>query len=336
MLALVTGATGFVGANLACALAERGDRVRALVRRSASRLDALEGVPVEYAAGDILDSDSLLEAMRGCQVVFHVAAVSQYWRSGAEAVYRVNVEGTRNVLHAALKCGVQRLVHTSSVAALGYSPPNAPADETQTFPDHLRWFVYGHSKHLSELEVHEAIGRGLPAVIVNPCVVLGPRDVNFVSGSLIRASVRGQLRVVPPGGSNLVHVADVVAGHIAAAERGRVGERYILGGENLSHKAAARMLSQVTGGPPPLLTLPAWSLPALARLVDAVNRLNRPLAKTGDFRKPPLVTGQQIRLGACTFYVRNDKAVRELGLPRTPLRQAAAEACAWYREHGLL
>ena len=326
MLALVTGATGFVGANLACALAERGDRVRVL-RRSASRLDALEGVPVEYAAGDILDSDSLLEAMRGCQVVFHVAAVSQYWRSSAEAVYRVNVEGTRNVLHAALRCGVQRLVHTSSAAALGYSPPNAPADETQTFPDHLRWFVYGHSKHLSELEVHEAVGRGLPAVIVNPCVVLGPRDVNFVSGSLIRASVRGQLRVVPPGGSNLVHVADVVAGHIAAAERGRVGQRYILGGENLSHKAAAKILSQVTGGPPPLLTLPAWSLPALARLVDAVNRLNR---------KPPLVTGQQIRLGACTFYVRNDKAVRELGLPRTPLRQAAADACAWYREHGLL
>jgi dihydroflavonol-4-reductase len=326
MLVLVTGATGFVGANLARALVARGDRVRVL-RRGASRLDALEGVPVEYATGDILDAGSLEEAMRGCEVVFHVAAVSQYWRSKPATVYQVNVDGTRNVLQAALACGVQRVVHTSSTAAIGYSTPAAPADESQSFPDHLQWFVYGHSKHLSEMEVHQAVARGLPAVIVNPAIVLGPRDVNFVSGSLIRASVRGQLRVVPPGGSNIVHVADVVAGHIAAAERGQVGERYILGGENLSHGAAARVISEVTGGPPPAWTLPTWLLPPLARLVDALNRVSW---------RPPLVTGQQVRLGAWSFYVSNNKAVRELGLPQTPFRQAAADAYAWYREHNLL
>jgi dihydroflavonol-4-reductase len=326
MLALVTGATGFVGANLARAVAERGERVRVL-RRSTSRLDALEDVPVEYATGDILDPDSLLEATRGCQVVYHVAAVSQYWRIGPESVYRVNVEGTRNVLQAALACGVERVVHTSSVAAIGPSSPGTPADESQPFPDRLRWFVYGHSKHVSELEVHAAVTQGLPAVIVNPGIVLGPRDINFVSGSLIRASLRGQLRVVPPGGSNMVHVSDVVAGQIAAAERGRVGERYILGGENLSHKAAAQILSEVTGGPPPALTLPARLLPALAHLVDFLNRLSL---------RPPLVTGEQIRLGGETFFVTNEKAVRELGLPQTPLRQAAADAYVWYRQHGLL
>jgi dihydroflavonol-4-reductase len=201
------------------------------------------------------------------------------------------------------------------------------ADESQTFPDHLQWFIYGHSKHLSEQEVHAAVAQGLPVVIVNPGIVLGPRDINFVSGSLIRASLRGQLRVVPPGGSNMVHVSDVVAGQIAAAEHGRVGERYILGGENLSHKVAAQIISEVTGGAPPVLTLPARSLPGLARLVDFLNRLRQ---------RAPLVTGEQIRLGGETFYVTNEKAVRELGLPQTPFRQAAADAYAWYRERNLL
>jgi dihydroflavonol-4-reductase len=323
---LITGATGFVGANLARALAERGDRVRVL-RRATSRLDALADVAVEFVTGDILEPNTLAAAMRDCDVVYHVAALSQYWRSGPELVYQVNVEGTRNVLQAALAHGVPRLVYTSSVSAIGYAPPDAPADESQTFPDQLQWFVYGHSKHLAELEVQQAVARGLAAVIVNPGIVLGPRDVNFVSGSLIRASVNGQLRIVPPGGSNIVHVADVVAGHIAAAERGRIGERYILGGENLSHRQAASIIAEVTGGPPPVLTLTPWLLPLLARLVDGMNR------RSG---QTPLVTGQQIRLGGRHFYVRSDKAIRELGLPQTPFRQAVVDAYAWYCDHGWL
>jgi dihydroflavonol-4-reductase len=326
MRALVTGATGFVGSNIAAALAARGDQVRVL-RRATSQLKALEGVAVEYAVGDILDPDSLLAAMQGCELVFHVAAVSQYWRSSKETVYRVNVEGTRNVLQAALAVGVQRVVHTSSVAALGYPPRGTTADESQVFPTELSWWPYGHSKHLAELEVQNAVERGLPAVIVNPTIVIGPRDVNFISGSLIRASVKGQLRVVPPGGSNIVHVDDVVAGHLAAAEQGRVGERYILGGENLSHWDAAVKIASVTGGALPRMVLPHWTLPALARIIDTFNRLSP---------WPPLVAGEQILLGGETFYVDNSKAVRELGLPQTPLRQAAADAYFWYLEHGLL
>jgi dihydroflavonol-4-reductase len=324
--ALVTGATGFVGSNLALALAARGDRVRVL-RRATSRLDALEGIPVEYRVADVLDPDSLADALRGCNVVFHAAAVSQYWRADRETIYRVNVVGTRNVMEAALRAGVERVVHTSSVAALGCPPRGATADESQKFPAAQSWFAYGHSKHLAESEVHTAVTQGLPAVIVNPGIVVGPRDVNFVSGSLVRASARGQLRVVPPGGSNLVHVGDVVAGHLAAAERGRVGERYILGGENLTHWEAAEILARVTGGPGPRLMLPAWLLPPLAWLVDTLNRLSQ---------LPPLVSGEQIRLGAETFYVDNRKAVHELGLPGTPFRQAAADAYAWYCEHDLL
>lgn len=326
MKVLVTGATGFVGANIAAALAARGDRVRVL-RRTTSRLDALEGVPVEYAVGDILDPDSLVAAMQNRELVFHVAAVSQYWRSSRDTVYRVNVEGTRNVMQAALAAGVQRVVHTSSVAALGYPPRGATADESQVFPPDLSWWPYGHSKHMAELEVGKAVKTGLPAVIVNPTIVIGPRDVNFISGSLIRASAKGQLRVVPPGGSNIIHVDDVVAGHLAAAERGRVGERYILGGENLSHWEAAETIASVTGGARPRLVLPHWVLPPLARAVDAFNALTP---------WPPLVAGEQILLGGETFYVDNRKAVRELGLPQTPFRQAAADAYNWYREHGLM
>jgi dihydroflavonol-4-reductase len=326
MKALVTGATGFVGSNVAAALAARGDQVRVL-RRDTSRLDALEKVPVEYTVGDILAPDSLATAMQGCEVVFHVAAMSQYWRSTRETIYRVNVEGTRNVMQAALTARVERVVHTSSVAALGYPPRGTMADESQAFPPELSWWAYGHSKHLAELEVQKAVAQGLPAVIVNPTIIVGPRDVNFVSGSLIRASVKGQLRLVPPGGSNIVHVGDVVAGQLTAAERGRVGERYILGGENLSHWEAAMIMAEVTQGARPMLVLPYWSLGPIALLVDVFNALNR---------QPPLVTGYQIRLGGESFYVDNSKAVRELGLPQTPFRQAAADAYAWYQDHNLL
>jgi len=326
MKVLVTGATGFVGSNLAAALAARGDEVRVL-RRSTSRLEALEGTPVEYIVGDILDPDSLVAAMLDRELVFHVAAMAQYWRSSKETIYRINVQGTRHVVHAALATGVKRVVHTSSVAALGYPPRDTLADESQAFPAKLNWWPYGHSKYLAELEVGKAVEQGLPAVIVNPTIVIGPRDVNFVSGSLIRAAARGQLLVVTPGGSNYVHVDDVVAGHLAAAERGRVGERYILGGENLSHWEAAQIIASVTGGPRPRLVLPDWSLPPLARVIDAFNALSP---------RPPLVAGEQILLGGETFYVDNSKAVRELGLPQTPFRQAAGDAYNWYREHGLL
>ena len=326
MKVLVTGATGFVGSNIAAALAARGDQVRVL-RRSTSRLDALEGVPVEFVIGDILDPDSLVAAMDGPKLVFHVAANAQYWRSSKETVYRVNVDGTRNIMQAALAAGVERVVHTSSVAALGYPPRGTLADERQVFPPELSWWPYGHSKYLAELEVKKAVEKGLPAVIVNPTIVIGPRDVNFISGSLIRASTKGQLRVVTSGGSNIVHVDDVVAGQLAAAERGRVGERYILGGENLSHWEAAETIASVTGGARPRFILPDWSLAPLAHVIDAFNALSR---------RPPLVAGEQVLLGSQTFYVDTNKAVRELGLPQTPFRQAAADAYTWYREHGLL
>ena len=326
MRVLVTGATGFVGSNLAAALTAQRCDVRVL-RRESSRLDTLEGIPVEHAIGDILDEESLVAAINGCERVFHVAAMSEYWRSTKESVYRVNVDGTRNVVAAALRAGVTRFVHTSSVAAIGIPRGGGLADETQEYPPEMEWWAYGHSKYLAEREVIEAVERGLDAVIVNPAIVLGPRDVNFISGSLIRASVKGQLRVVPPGGSNVVHVDAVVAGHLAAADKGRTGERYILGGENVSHWDMAEIIASVTGGARPRVVLPRWLLPPVAWIVDGFNALSR---------RPPLTTGEQIRLGGEAIYVDVGKAVRELDLPRIPLRKAAEDAYLWYRDNGLL
>lgn len=326
MKVLVTGATGFLGSNLAAALAEQGHEVRVL-RRKTSRLTALEGVRFDSVIGDIMEPGSVEAAVTGCDLVFHTAAISQYWLNDRATTYRVNVEGTRNVVNAARKAGVQRLVHTSSVAALGYGSRGTLLDETHEFPDAQQWWPYGHSKYLAEQAVHEACEAGLAAVIVNPTIILGPRDINFVSGSIVKASIEGTLRVAPPGGANFVHVADVVAGHIAAATRGRPGERYILGCENLSYYAMATIAGEVTGGAGPLVILPQWTLRPLAWIVDTVNALRK---------APPVMTGERMLLSGETFYFDTGKAVRELELPQTPFRTAVEDTYRWYKDHKFL
>lgn len=326
MRALITGGTGFLGANLAAALVERGWTVRVL-RRPTSSLKALEGIPVEEAIGDILDVESLRKAMEGCGTLFHAAGLAQYWRVPRETVYQVNVEGTRNALEAAKAAGVQRVVHTSSIAAFGVPAQDGLVNETHGFPASSESWAYGHSKYLAEQAVLAAVAQGLSAVIVNPAIIMGPRDINFVGGELIRASIKGQLRVVPPGGSSTIHVADAVAGHIAAAEKGRTGERYILGAENLTHWEMASILSQVTGGGRPMAVLSKASLPVLGWVVDTFNRVRG---------GPPLVSGEQIRLSAHRFFMDPSKAVRELGLPQRPFREAARGAFEWYQARGMI
>lgn len=323
---LVTGATGFLGSNLAAALVEQGHQVR-ILRRATSRLDALTGIDVEHCIGDIEDRESIDKAVAGCELIFHTAAISQYWLNDTATTYRVNVEGTRNVLDAARRAGVRRVVHTSSVAALGYGRRGTLLDETHDLPETQYWWPYAHSKHLAEQVVLETVAQGQEAVIVNPTIIVGPRDINFVSGSIITASLRGQLRIAPPGGANFVHVDDVVAGHLAAAQAGRPGERYILGCENLTYWDMAKVAHDVTGGPGPILLLPRFSLAPLAWSVDLFNK----------FRKgPPVMTGERMQLSGETFYFSVDKARTQLSLPQTPFRQALKDAYDWYREHNFL
>ncbi len=326
MRALVTGATGFVGANIVAALAARGVAVR-ILRRPTSRLDALEGLCYEEAIGDILDEEAVRQATDGCDWVFHAAGTADYWRSGLDRLYRINVEGTRTVMAAALAVGVARVVHTSSVAALGPPPPGALGDETLQFSLRPEQFYYGHSKYLGEQEVRKAIARGLPAVIVNPCVILGPRDVNFISGSLVREVAQRWVPISLPGGMNLVSVEAVAAGHIAAAERGRCGERYILGGVNLTHTEILRLVARVVGQRPPLVEAPTWLVPLLAGALAVLERAWP--------RRLPL-SAEQLRLATHTFFYSSRKAMEELGLPATDPEATIRQTVDWYRSHGML
>ena len=326
MLALVTGGIGFVGSNLVAALTNRGIGVRVL-RRPASSMVGLDGLACEVCVGDVLDSvDTLAAAMAGCTWVFHTAAISDYWRyRRRNRLYRANVEGTHNVLAAALRAGVERLVLTSSIAALGVPAPGRQlADRFNLRP---RRFPYGHSKHLAECELRRAVAAGLAAVTVNPTVVIGPRDVNRISSAMIVEAARGRLRVAAPGGTNFVGVADVAQGHVAAAERGRVRERYILAGENLSFRDAFATVCDIVNRPGPVVVLPRWTIPVAAAAVGVARFVVGP-------RLP--IDGKQMRLSSAAIYADGSKARKELGVPCTPLRAAVQSAHDWYLENHYL
>jgi dihydroflavonol-4-reductase len=327
MKAFVTGGTGFVGANVVAALNGEGIAARVL-RRESSSLLALEGLDYESAVGDILQSPAeLAEQMAGCEWVFHVAAVSDYWRQGTEWLYKVNVEGTKNVLAAAKLVGVGRFVHTSSLAAMGIPEKGTLLDESSLFNLKPEQWPYAHSKHLAEIEVLKAVEDGLDAVIVNPTVVLGPRDINEISGSIILEAANGLLRFFPPGGVNYVSVADVAVGHIAAAEEGRIGDRYILGNVNLTHEEAITTICEIIGKPPPSLRIPPWVLPIAAVGVDV-----------GRFflgNKVPM-DANQVRMSGATVFADIRKAKKELNLLQTSFRTTVQSTYDWYNSHGYI
>jgi dihydroflavonol-4-reductase len=327
MNALITGATGFIGANLIEALNTKGWSARAL-RRQTSSLRALDGLTYESAIGDINDPASLAPAMRDVDVVFHVAASADYWRSSVEKMMRVNVEGTRNVLQAALDASVRRVVFTSSCAALGKPRFGQALDEAAQFNMQPKDFPYGHSKVLAEHACHEFIQRGLDVVIVNPAVVMGPRDVNLISSSMIvEAAKRGGIPILPPGGVSVVDVADVCTAHIVAAERGRTGERYILTSENLTYAQLFCTIATTVGGRAPWLRVPAGALRLGADAIDF-------LRETLKVQLP--INGEQTRFSAETFWFDGSKARREFGLNPKPFVETAHRTFEWYKENGYL
>ncbi len=323
MKALVTGATGFVGAHVVRALLDEGHSVRALHRRS-SKLDALAGLNYESALGDMTDLDSLRAASAGCDWVFHVAAVADYWRADLARMMDVNVEGTRRVLQAARETGVQRVVFTSSAAAVGFRD-DRPADEADAFNLQPDRFPYGYSKVLAEAVVAEAVQAGQEVVTVNPVVVMGPGDLNVISGDFVLKIKRLQWGVpVTPGGVAVIDVRDVARMQIAAAQRGRVGERYILGTANYKYADWFALIAEVVGASRPRLPLPAWTLPLFADLIDAAQRLGIALP----------VDGNQTRLGARDIFFDGGKAWRELTQPQIDMRQSVKDTYEWYLEHG--
>lgn len=326
MRVLVTGATGFIGSQLTAELVLRGYQARVL-RRPGSKTLMLDGLPVEHVYGDILQPDAVERAVAGCEWVFHVAALASYWRVQREQVYAVNVQGTKVVMDACLRAGVRRVVYTSSVAAIGIPRNGRPADEENPFDPLSASFAYADSKYRAEEVVRKAVAAGLDAVIVNPAAVIGAGDHNLITGSIIVEYARRPLPFVTPGGLCVADVQAVVEGHILAAHHGRAGERYILGGENLSHREIARVVTAMAGRPTPRWTLPPWILGPAAVAADMVNRI---------LPMPPVVSGEQIRLAAFNAFYDSSKAVRELGYPLLPFPPAVERAYAWYRQHGYL
>ncbi|MCY3945267.1 MAG: NAD-dependent epimerase/dehydratase family protein [Anaerolineaceae bacterium] len=327
MKALVTGATGFVGSHVARALVEAGHEVRVLHRRS-SRMDALQGLDCEAVIGDVLEREALAQACQGCALVFHVAAVAAYWRTERSQMYAINVEGTRRVLAAARAADVRRVVFTSSAASLGLRRDGRPVDESARFNVYPHRFPYGHSKHLAERCVQHAVKeQGQDVVIVNPVIVTGPGDLNLISGRFVTEMQRLQWLIpVSSGGVGVVDVRDVARWHLAAAERGRCGERYILGNANYSLREWYALCARAVGVAPPLLQLPDAALPLLAGLVALARRLGM---------QPP-ADPSQIRMGGRRLHFVYDKAHRDLGPPQVDMLQSLQDTADWYRARGLL
>jgi len=322
---LVTGGTGFVGANLVRELIADGQRVRVLARQGGDRR-ALEGCAVDVVDGDLLDPGSVRAAVAGTRRVYHVAADYRLWAPDPRALYRANVEGTRNVLEAAAEAGVERIVYTSTVGAVGIPKDGTPGDERTPVSLGDMVGAYKASKFLAERVAGEFAARGAPVVTVNPSAPIGPWDVKPTpTGRMIVDFLRGRMLGSLDTGLNVVHVRDVARGHILAGERGRIGARYVLGNQNLSLIEIFQALARITGIPAPRLRVPyavAWLAAAAMEGVATVTR-----------RAPP-VPLTAVRMARKRMYFSAAKAVSELGLPQTSVGQALADAVDWFVERG--
>jgi dihydroflavonol-4-reductase len=292
----------------------------------------LENLDVEHCIGDITQPDGLANALKGVEVVFHTAAKLGIPRDPG-LMYAVTVAGTRNVLNAAKVSGVRRVIHTSTVAALGvpekpHKKNIAPSvmNEYHTWNFPPQWWSYGHSKYLAEMEVQNAVANGLDAVIVNPALVIGAGDINRVGGNVIIKAAQGILIAAPPGGLNVVHIDDVVRGHLLALERGRIGERYILGGQNLSHLEFLQIVAGVIGIQGPRAAIPEWLVQVLARPVEIAAKI-----------LPLPIGADLLHKAGYFFYYDMHKAHQELGLSELQsTRTAIRDAYTWYRQQNII
>ena len=325
MRAFVTGGTGFIGSNVVRVLLEKGVDVRALCRRGSNRAN-LKGLEIEIVEGDLRDPPSIRRAMAGCELVFHVGALYSFWVRPKGQIYEVNVEGTRAIFETASTLGVEKIVYTSSVAALGLREDGRPADEST--PTSLDRIVgdYKKSKYLAEQEALQ-YAETMPIVIVNPSFPVGPRDIKPTpTGQTILDFLNRKMPAYIDTGMNIVDVEDVALGHWLAVEKGEPGERYILGGENVSMKQMLDLLSDITDLPAPRFRVPY-------RPILALSYVNAALCKLFP-RCTPRMTPETIRMSSHSMYFDPGKAIRELGFPQTPARVALEKAVAWFRDNG--
>jgi dihydroflavonol-4-reductase len=326
MLVFVTGATGFLGSHVARALAENGADLRLLVRASSNR-NNIADLKADVVIGDVREPSSLGKAISGCDTVFHVAADYRLWVRDPAEMYRANVEGTRAILEAARKTGVRRVVYTSSVATMGFASNGQPANEDSPVSLDNMIGPYKRSKYMAEQVALEVTRSGMDVVIVNPTTPIGERDIKPTpTGRIVVDFLKKKFPAYVDTGLNLVDATECARGHIAAFEKGRNGERYILGGENLTLKQILDKLAAITGLPSPKVRVPY--LVALATgVVDEI--------VTGRIRgREPRATIDAVRMGRKKMFVSSTKAERELGWKVLPVHDALRRAADWFRANG--
>jgi len=325
MKALVTGATGFVGAAVARALVRAGVAVRVLARAEAD-LTNLDGLPVERVAGDLRDPASLRAALQDCRHLYHVAAHYALWAKNPSIFYDVNVTGTRNLLEVARDIGVERTVYCSTIGAIGLPPGGGLGTEETSVSLEQMAGHYKRSKYLAEQEVHKLAKEGLPVVIVNPSAPVGEGDIKPTpTGQVIVDFMKGRMPAYIETGMNIIDVDDVATGHLLAMEKGRQGERYILGATNLLLREVFEILSRLTG-----LKAPAVKLPRAAVLPLAY--LNHWFANVTGL--PPRIPLEGVKMAKYKMHYDCSKAIRELGLPQHPPEVALGKAVRWFKSHG--
>ena len=325
---LVTGATGFVGAAVLRALAGRGERVRVLARPTSPRRN-LDGVACEIVEGDMTDAAAMTRAMQGVRFLYHVAADYRLWARDTGEIRRANLAGAEAVMKAALAAGVEKVVYTSSVATLRAADAATVVDETAPLAEPEAVGAYKQSKVAAERLVERMVaGEGLPAVIVNPSTPIGPRDIKPTpTGRMVLEAAQGKIPAFVDTGLNLVHVDDVAAGHLMALEKGRIGERYVLGGQDMSLKSMLADIAQLTGRKAPTIALPRAPLYPLAYVAEGIAQV------TG---KEPMLTRDALKMASHHMFFSSAKAERELGYTARPHVEALADAIAWFRAAGYL
>ena len=325
---LVTGASGFVGSAVAAKLVERGFSVRALVRATSPR-SHLAGLDLDYVQGDLRDAETIRPAMAGVRYLFHVAADYRLWARDRNEIVVNNVTGTRVMMEEALRAGVERIVYTSSVATLAVQRDGTSVDETVPLEELKAIGAYKRSKVAAERLVERMIAQqGLPAVIVNPSTPIGPRDVKPTpTGRIIVEAARGRMPAFVDTGLNLVHVDDVAQGHLAALDRGKIGERYILGGQNVQLSEMLTVIANLIGRRPPRVRLPRSAIVPLALAAETIARF------TG---REPFVTMDALRMSKYRMFFTAAKAERDLGFTARPFTDALTDAIRWFRDAGHL
>ena len=325
---LVTGATGFIGSSLVKKLTSTDDEVSILVRKNSdltSLSDVLHKVRLVY--GDITDRASLDSALQGINFVYHSAGLTYMGDKKNALLYKINVEGTRNMLQASAAAGVTRFVHVSSITAVGIAFDKKPVDESVIWNFHQIDLEYARTKHLSEVEVAEAVKKGLDCVIVNPAFVFGAGDINFNAGRIIKDIYNRKLPFYPLGGICVVDVEIVAETIITAMKKGKTGERYILGGENVSYKQLADTISRITGAPRVRFPLPFWMAKILKLALDLYKNKNR-ISK--------LFNMSMFGVASHFLYFDSSKATRELNMQYEPHEHSIRNAYEWYRDRNML